>query len=64
MSGRQQLFENGRDKRGNSVPVDLQSVKNAAPWAKYFVRTEAGIFAFSEQKAANTFAGDVATVEQ
>lgn len=63
MAGHQQLFENGRDSKGNAVPVDMALVKKNAPWANFFVRTESGVFAFSDGETAQNFAGEIATVE-
>lgn len=64
MPGRQQLFENGKDRRGNVIPADVAAIKKdkANAWAKAFVKTESGVFAFSDVETAQHFAGDVANV--
>lgn len=59
---RQQHFENVLDKSGARVPPDLKEIQKKAPWAHFFVRVETGVFAFSHQDTAETFAGDVANV--
>ena len=62
MSGIQRLFENGTDKKGNPIPADIDKIKAENDWAKAFVRTESGVFAFSDPDTAAKFAGEVATV--
>jgi hypothetical protein len=60
--GIQRVFENGKDKRGHPVPVDMDKVCREHDWIKAYVRTEGAVYAFSDPKTAAEFAGDVGTV--
>ena len=62
MAGVKRFFENTKNKKGEDVPVDIAQIKKAHDWAKSFVRTEAGVFAFSDHETAQNFAGEVGTV--
>jgi len=64
MSGIQKIFEHTKDKRGNAVPVDMDKVcrEKGHEWIKAYVRTEGCVYAFSDPKTAQDFAGDVGTV--
>lgn len=53
MAGHQRLFENVKGK-----PVDVQKMLKENDWIKAYVKTEGGIFAFSDVKTADHFAGE------